>query len=84
MDDFVNVLQKTFKAVVMNQSVRGKKLKKEREIIVETIAEDYSSSVVLFLSGMCDKWWDCLLRAGCVDCDVDHAYPDELCAIYCY
>lgn len=51
MDDFVNVLKKNFKAVVMNQSVRGIKVKKEKEIILAAVVEDYSASVALLLSG---------------------------------
>ncbi len=52
MDEFVGIIQKIFKGVVMNQSVRGKKVKKEKEeMIVETIVEDYTESMVLLFSG---------------------------------
>ena len=51
MDDFVNVMKKSFKVIVMNKSVRGKKVKKEKEIIAEIVLEDYSSTVVLLFTG---------------------------------
>mmetsp|Transcript_25759 Transcript_25759/g.43410 ORF Transcript_25759/g.43410 Transcript_25759/m.43410 type:complete len:378 (-) Transcript_25759:120-1253(-) len=58
MDDFVNLMQKSFKVIIMNQSVRGKKVKKEKEVVVEVALEDYSAtfmllvSVTLFCSGL--------------------------------
>ena len=46
----MNVLRRKFEAVVMNQSVRGKKVKKEKKIIA-AVLEDYTSSIALLLSG---------------------------------
>lgn len=51
MDEFVHLLQKTFGAVVMNRSVRGKKMKKEKEATIEQKVEDYRSATLLFMSG---------------------------------
>jgi hypothetical protein len=44
-------MKKSFKVIVMNKSVRGKKVKKEKEIIAEIVLENYSSTVVLLFAG---------------------------------